>query len=139
MKQEIAQLPGVVVGELAGTDGGGRPLVRIDGGPARPAAAVWMADPPDWKASAGRRVVLGFVDGAEDHPVVLGLLDPPAAPPRSVVPDTVRVAGNEEVVIECGRSKITLRADGRIEIRGGHLISRSSGPNKIKGGSVHIN
>ena len=100
-----------------------------------------MADPPDWSACAGRRVVFGFADGAQDELVILGLLDAPpassAAPRR--LPETLRLESAQEIVIECGRAKIALRADGRIEIRGGHLISRSRGPNKIKGGSVHIN
>jgi hypothetical protein len=75
---------------------------------------------------------------------VLGLLEPPPAlgdpdPAAGKAPDTLRIAAGREVVIECGEAKISLRKDGRVEIRGTHLISRSSGPNKIKGGSVFIN
>ena len=69
---------------------------------------------------------------------MIGLLDAPP-PTTQAVPETARIESRKELVIECGRAKILLRADGRIEIRGGHLVSRSSGPNKIKGGSVHIN
>ena len=141
MTQELAQLPGVLVGELAGVDSQGQPLVRGAGGPARAARVVWMADSPDWATCAGCRVVFGLVDGDEEQPVVLGLLD---APPRHHAasrskPEVLRIESGKELVIECGQAKIALRSDGRIEIRGGHLISRSSGPNKIKGGSVHIN
>ena len=70
---------------------------------------------------------------------MLGLLDPPPASGAVPKPKTLRIESQRELVIECGKSKIALRSDGRIEVRGGHLISRSSGPNKIKGGSVHIN
>jgi hypothetical protein len=48
------------------------------------------------------------------------------------------VESSRSLVIECGEARISLREDGRIEIRGTHVISRASGPNKIKGGSVHI-
>lgn len=139
MKQELIQLPGIVVGTVAGVDDAGRPLVRWAGGPARSASVVWTPNPPDWKRCQRCRVAVGFVDGAEDQPVILGLLDSPPSASARRAPDILRIESAKELLIECGESKIALRADGRIEIRGGHLISRSSGPNKIKGGSVHIN
>jgi hypothetical protein len=45
----------------------------------------------------------------------------------------------DEIVLRCGRSTIELRVDGKIIIRGTHLLSRSSGINRIKGGAVSIN
>ncbi len=136
--QDVTQLPGVLVGEVVGVDDHGLPLVSTEVHGARAADVVWMPDAPNWSKCVGLRVVLGHVGGDEQRPVVLGLLD---APPktRARTPETLRVESKRELVIECGKSKIMMRADGRIEIRGGHLISRSSGPNKVKGGSVHIN
>lgn len=136
--QDVTQLPGVLVGEVVGVDDQGLPLVSTGEHGARAADVVWMPDAPNWAKCVGLRVVLGHLGGDEQRPVVLGLLD---APPktRAKTPDTLHVESKRELVIECGKSKIAMRADGRIEIRGGHLISRSSGPNKIKGGSVHIN
>ena len=136
--RDVTQLPGVLVGEVAGADDQGLPLVSTDTHGVRAATVVWMPDAPNWSNCVGLRVVLGHVGADDQRPIVLGLLD---APPktRAKTPETLRVESNRELVIECGKSKIALRADGRIEIRGGHLISRSSGPNKIKGGSVHIN
>lgn len=144
MNQDVAQLPGVFVGEIRGADEEGRALVRLRDGKVRSARSVWMADSPDWSASTGLEVLVSFVDGDEDRPIVVGLLGEPAptpkpAPTKPEVPEALRIESGRELVIECGRSKIALRADGRIEIRGGHLVSRSSGANKIKGGSVHIN
>lgn len=138
--QVSTQLPGVLVGEVAGADDQGRPLVFTELHGARAADVVWMPEPPSWSTCVGLRVVIGHVDGDERRPIILGLLDaPPTTRTKEKAPDTLRVESNKELVIECGKSKIAMRADGRIEIRGGHLISRSSGPNKIKGGSVHIN
>ena len=138
MSVELTQLPGVLVGHVVGVDDRGRPLVTSDHSEARAAEVVWRADNPDWATCAGLRVAIAMGEGHDERPIVLGLLDPP---PSEVVskPKTLRVESQRELVIECGKAKIALRADGRIEIRGGHLISRSSGPNKIKGGSVHIN
>lgn len=143
MEHTLVQIPGVSVLRVVGADPGGRPLVQGDGTEAPVAAAVvWMKDVPDWSRCDGLRVLVAFPDGEAAEPVILGLLDaPPASPPETggKKEKRLRIESEQELVIECGKAKIALRADGRIEIRGGHLISRSSGPNKIKGATVHIN
>lgn len=139
MNQDVIQIPGVFVGRVVGVDERGLPLVGTGWDGERAASVVWMRDAPDWSACVGLRVVVAHQDGNEERPIVLGLLDPPPPAKPAAKPKTLRIESERELVIECGKSKIALRADGRIEIRGGHLISRSSGPNKIKGGSVHIN
>jgi len=145
MLTELTQLPGVLAGEITGVDDNGLPLVRWSHGAAVAARAVWTPGAPSWRHCIGTRVLVGFLNGDESQPIVLGLLDaPPAAGDdvsraKETQPRTLRVEAGEELVIECGEAKISLRRDGRIEIRGTHLISRSSGPNKIKGGSVFIN
>ncbi len=136
---DISQLPGVLLGEVAGVDKDGLPLVRWPGHGSRAAQPLWTATPPRWSDCVGCRVALALVDGDARRPLIVGLLDAPKAAPTPTMPHTLKVESRDELVIECGKSKIALRADGRIEIRGGHLISRSSGPNKVKGGSVHIN
>jgi uncharacterized protein (DUF2345 family) len=45
----------------------------------------------------------------------------------------------DEIVLKCGKASITLTKAGKIIIRGTYLLSRSSGVNRIKGGSVQIN
>jgi len=129
---------GVIIGSVAGVDAKGSPLVSWSGGEPVAAQVVWMAAMPKWTECVGARVVLGLADGSECQPIILGLLDAPASPPQRE-PDVLRIVSGRELVIECGEAKIMLRADGRVEIRGTHLVSRSSGPNKIKGGTVHIN
>lgn len=51
----------------------------------------------------------------------------------------VEIKGDKEIRLSCGRSSITLRQDGKIVIKGTHIVSRSEGPHRIKGGSVTIN
>ncbi|MDP1861345.1 MAG: DUF6484 domain-containing protein [Gemmatimonadaceae bacterium] len=137
MMNELIQLPSVVIGEITDVDDYGAPRVRWQNAEPTSAQVVWMPSAPMWKHCIGARVVLGFVDGDERRPIVLGLLDAPKGAPQK--PDVLHIESGRELVIECGEAKISLRKDGRIEIRGTHLISRSSGPNKIKGGSVFIN
>lgn len=51
----------------------------------------------------------------------------------------ILIEGKEEVVLSCGESSITLTKAGKIIIRGKYLLSRSSGVNRILGGSVQVN
>lgn len=51
----------------------------------------------------------------------------------------VVIEGQEEIVLSCGESSITLTKAGKILIRGKYLLSRSSGVNRILGGSVQVN
>jgi hypothetical protein len=119
------------------------PHVIWEGAP-RPTLArvAWMPSTPDWSVCAGLPVVLAFAEGDEARPIVLGLLEAPPAPAESApvqAPDVLRLESGRELVIECGKARIHLRADGKIEIRGEYLISRAAVTNKIKGGSVQIN
>lgn len=139
MTNDVMQLPGVAIGEVTGVDGDGSPLVRWQDAEPVTARVAWTPATPAWNDCIGARVVLAFIDGDPRQPVVLGLADRPKEPPAPDTPAVLRVESGEALVIQCGAASISLREDGRIEIRGTHLISRSSGPNKIKGGSVLIN
>lgn len=48
-------------------------------------------------------------------------------------------SADKEIVLQCGKSSIHLTKAGKVIIRGSYLLSRSSGLNSIKGGSVAIN
>jgi len=45
----------------------------------------------------------------------------------------------DQLVLRCGRASITLTAAGKVLIEGAYVSSRSTGVNRIKGGSVQIN
>jgi len=141
---------GIVVAVFEGLNDDGRLLVRWGPGQGaiRLARTIWMENAPDWSLCKGLRVVLGFEEGNQAEPIVLGLLD---QPPETVQdpdkgrsatedkPKVLRIESEQELILECGKAKIALRADGRVVILGGYLLSRSKGVNKIKGGSVQIN
>ena len=139
------KMPGVTIGTIARIDQQGRTLVQFDGsdGFGVPAKVAWLQDPPNGALSSGCSVILGFENGDDTLPVVLGLLE---NLPKECVesnsekkPDVIHLRSEKELILECGDAKIKLRADGRITILGGYVVSRSSGVNKIKGGSVQIN
>ena len=61
-------------------------------------------------------------------------------PLRSVVDDEqVILDAKRKIELRCGKGSITITPDGKIVLRGTHLLSRSSGPLRIKGGHVDIN
>ena len=49
------------------------------------------------------------------------------------------IEGSEEVTFKCGKASITLTNSGKILIRGTYLLNRSTGVNRIMGGSVQVN
>jgi hypothetical protein len=42
-------------------------------------------------------------------------------------------------VLRCGEGSITLTRDGKIVLRGKHIVTHASGVNRIRGGSVELN
>ena len=52
--------------------------------------------------------------------------------------ETLTLSAEREIVLRCGKASLTLTRAGKVLIRGAYLLSRSSGANRIKGGSVQI-
>ncbi len=149
---DAVDLRGATIGRVAGQDGQGRPLVTWPGREGPPCRAEVLAggEAVDWSGCRGARALLALAeDAAGVVPVLVGLLEPApgaGAPERAAapaagdtVPQEVRIEGEREIVLKCGAASIALRADGRIVIRGGYILSRSSGAQKIKGATVQIN
>ena len=51
----------------------------------------------------------------------------------------ILIEADEEIQLKCGKGVITVDNNGKIIVKGTHLLSRSSGPQRIKGASVSIN
>ena len=49
------------------------------------------------------------------------------------------VSADEQLVLRCGKASITLTKAGKVLIEGAYVLSRSTGVNRIKGGSVQLN
>jgi Domain of unknown function (DUF6484) len=133
------RIDGIVVGTLSDFDVSGSPCVAFPGNagslPARSTVALTPAD-------RGREVALMFEIGDPQKPIVLGLIHHPvSAPTVEVKKDTERLvlSADKEIELRCGKASITLTRAGKILLRGEYLLSRSSGVNRIKGGSVQIN
>jgi hypothetical protein len=129
-----------MVGTLDGFDETGQPMVRLPetrSGVGLAARSVVVLD----DEQIGSDVVLAFDRGDPRRPIVMGVIRPPEAV-RAVAqsdPETLSLAATKEIVLRCGKASITLTRAGKILLRGAYLLSRSSGANRIKGGSVQIN
>jgi hypothetical protein len=148
VQTELAEprLTGVVRGVLGGLSAEGEPLVDFCGNPAgRQLSAV--ATIPVRPEDVGKDAILLFEDGDPARPVLVGLVQPPvtsqsaASNGLNVTVDgrQITFSAQEEICLRCGEASITLTSKGKILIKGAYLLSQSSGPNRIKGGSIHLN
>lgn len=144
---------GLVVGVVAACGENGHPLVVFDHDsasvPLKAQSVVRMK-----RTDVGRRVCLLFEHGNRLRPIILGLLQDRTMITHSTDKELdehgstleakvdgaqVVIEGKKEIVLKCGEASITLTRAGKILLRGKYLLSRSSGVNRIKGGSVQIN
>jgi hypothetical protein len=106
-------------------------------------------------ADVGRRVVLIFEAGEPESPIVLGVLKSDVVPLNGEVESEVdasrvkkeveldgkmvELTAQDTLTLRCGKASITLARDGKIVIRGMHVVTHAEGVNRIKGGSVQLN
>ncbi|KQW59235.1 DUF6484 domain-containing protein [Variovorax sp. Root411] len=138
----------VATGELiAIADEGQTPLVVFGGQPGT--AAVRARSVVDLHgAHIGRQVVLMFEDADPARPIVMGVLrgaqgwplpDAPAQVEVDADGERMLVSAKDELVLRCGKASITLTRAGKVLIQGSYVSSRSTGVNRVKGGSVQLN
>lgn len=153
------RIDGVVIGLLMGL-AHGQPEVVYPANPnekatlARSLTAIRESD-------IGKEVALLFEGGDPGKPLLVGLIHQPEITGEaieqqpsvgnfqmddaednlnlSIDGETVRLKAQDSISLSCGRASITLTKAGKIIIKGAYVSTRSSGVNRIKGGSVQIN
>ena len=144
-QKSVPKLNGVVIGILIDVNVQGMPLVAFPGNPnadSVAAKATIQLAPED----VGHEIALLFENGNPQRPIVIGRIEHQETSRMEPQPLTADVDGErvvlsakKEIVLKCGKASITLTRAGKVIIRGAYLSSRSSGVNRIKGGSVQIN
>jgi hypothetical protein len=131
----------VALGRIVAVEASGLPLVTVDGDPdtepVRAAATV-----PVTERNVGSSVTL-LLPSDGSPPIVNGVVRAaaPVADGVQVVLDGERLLleADREIVLQCGKSSITLTREGKVVIRGADLLEASTGRHRIKGGTVEIN
>lgn len=147
------------LGELLGFSPQGYPVI---GRPGHDDAMEVPTTVALGRDDVGSVVLLTFVEGREDQPLVIGRLQPPLAPEDAPSPaperdepiavlggdgpltldadgEVVTIEADRELVLRCGKASLRLRRDGFVELRGVDVISRATRANWIRGGSVALN
>jgi hypothetical protein len=111
-------------------------IVDID--PADIGAEVLLALPAE---DGSRPIILGVVRDrcSREAPTAELGLDRDRVDAYYLDRQKIEIAAEREIVLRCGESSVTLRKDGKIIIKGVHVISRAKGANKIRGAAVTIN
>lgn len=153
-EKEQNRIEGVVIGELTSVSELGQVKVDFPGNPVRrviPARSTTVFSANE----IGTEVALVFEAGNPLRPIVLGpiqqlgksqqnimenvTVEQPIQVDAYVDGEKITLNAKNEIVLQCGKSSITLTKAGKILIRGKYILSRSSGVNRIKGGSVQLN
>lgn len=151
----------IIIGTLLSIDDNGQALVDFALNPKQSPIPA-MSTTPVTPQQLNRQVALLFNQGDLTQPIIVGLIHSPLhailenaeeQPETEKVElagdlniDDVQVEGKkvifeaqDQMVFKCGESSITLTKAGKIMIRGKYLLNRSSGVNRIMGGSVQVN
>ena len=142
------KIDNVVIGLLLNIDELGQPLVAYPGNPdetariARSSAQLTTKD-------VGCEVALLFEGGDPKLPLVIGKIQQTrktidqdqdeSANIAELDGESIVLSARQNITLKCGKASITLTKAGKVVIRGAYLLNRSSGVNRIKGGSVQIN
>jgi hypothetical protein len=64
---------------------------------------------------------------------------PASTPAPAQLPDDAVVEARNSLTLRCGKSSITLHANGKIVLRGEYILSDAEGINRIAGGQIELN
>lgn len=146
---EVTQpIAGVLIGELiAITNDGRTPLILYPGQPGT--AVIAARSTVDLHGGhIGKSLVLMFEGGDPLRPIVMGVLrqgegwpleERPGQVELDVDGERMTVSAREQLVLRCGKASVTLTKAGKVLIQGTFVSSRSSGVNRVKGGSIQLN
>lgn len=139
------RIDGIRTGSLVALIDGLTPLVSWPGQPGTQAIAA-RSTVDLLPRHIGASLVLMFDEGSPERPIVMGVIrevvNVPGEPGQVEIDadgERMLVSAKEQIVLRCGKASITLTRAGKVLIQGAYISSRSTGVNRVKGGSVQLN
>ena len=145
--QTSQKTEGVVIGLFLSINNDGLPLVAFPGNPDETAIAARSTTQMQ-SEDIGCEVALLFEGGNLRLPLIIGkiqhaednqLIQENEPATAELDGESIVLSARQNITLKCGKASITLTKSGKVILRGAYLLSRSSGVNRIKGGSVQIN
>ncbi len=144
--EQVEYIDGVIIGLLVGFDLEGQPLIAYPGNIKETAVSARTTTQLD-ESVLGKEIAILFEQGDSSRPLIIGLIQHPdrqvAKECNSITAqldgEHIVLSAEKDITLKCGKASITLTRAGKILIRGAYLSSKSSGVNRIRGGTVHVN
>jgi len=160
---ELTRQGSLLVGKVVSINDHGNPMIAYDETTkSKPVEALTTV--PLNRDAIGKDIAISFAQNNGCMAIVMGVIRRPlddvlalqSAQPEEVItpaktdeptgkPEVI-VDGNklelsapEEITLRCGKASITLNKNGKILIKGEHMLNRTSGSYKIKSGSIQLN
>ena len=146
VQNKIKQIDGVVIGLLVGFNDSGQPLIAYPGNSQETALPAMSTTQLDENA-LGKEIAILFEEGDPNRPLIIGRIQHPDRQEKQetnsvtakIDGEHIVLSAEKDITLKCGKASITLTRAGKILIRGAYLSSQSSGVNRIRGGTVHVN
>lgn len=135
-----AALAAAFVGKvLAVTGTSGLRVARLGAPGEERDALLLQGGGPPVRLVPGDEVLVLLAEG--DRAIVLGRVGPSveADAAGAGLPDEIVLEARKGMTLRVGEGSITLRADGKVLIKGRDLVSHARRMNRIRGGSVSLN
>jgi len=88
-------------------------------------------------AREGAPVLVQFVDGDPDQPVVIARLVQRLA--RAIEPDVLEISAKTSITLRTGQGAIEVHRDGTVAARGVRVSVEAEGPIELHGASIKLN
>ncbi len=141
----------LIIGVVIDISSTGAPLIdypgNSSGNPIQALATVEVG-----KSAIGRQVAILFANGDLGQPVVIGLIrnmvdastgseetSNPKAFDVKMDDENIVFSAKNQVTFQCGKASIILTKAGKVIISGEYVVSKSTGVNSLKGGSIQLN
>jgi len=143
---QVKAIDGVIIGLLIGFTEDAQPLIAYPGNTKETAVPARTTTQLD-ESALGKEIAILFEQGDPSHPLIIGLIQHPERKTElksdsvtaNLDGEHIVLSAEKDITLKCGKASITLTRAGKILIRGAYLSTQSSGVNRIRGGTVHIN